>query len=167
MLECLSQRSRSWRVAGVAILGLVLAIAVTPLWAGDSLYGKVIAVERADLVTLDYGEGTYDLHLVGIEIPAQESLATAAREMVATMVLDKNARMRFEGRSEFGEMRARLFTDDPQIGIKEVNVELVRAGLATPKSETLRYGYKYGELEAAADEARTQRRGVWANEQQR
>ena len=67
--------------------------------------------------------------------------------------------MRFQGRSEGGEMMVRLFTDDPDIGIKEVSVELVRAGLARrPKG----FDFKYGELAAAEREAQAAKRGLWA-----
>jgi endonuclease YncB( thermonuclease family) len=56
-------------------------------------------------------------------------------------------------------MMARLFTDDPEIGIKEVGVELVRAGLARRQKG---FDLKYGELAAAEKEAQGARRGLWA-----
>jgi len=130
--------------------------------AGDSLYGKVVAVERADKVVFDYGEGRYELKLVGIELPRDTRTASDARNFVSNLVLNKNVRMRFEGRDPDGTMRARLFTDDPQRGIQEVNVELVRAGLVQsgPGGE-----YKYDELQRAERDAKAARRGLWSSTQ--
>jgi endonuclease YncB( thermonuclease family) len=56
-------------------------------------------------------------------------------------------------------MLARLFTAEPAIGIGDVGLELVRAGLARRQPN---YDYKYGELAAAEKEARTAKRGLWA-----
>jgi endonuclease YncB( thermonuclease family) len=125
---------------------------------GDSIFGQVTAVQRADLVTFAHGAGTYNLRLVGITVPTDARSSTAATEFVRGLVLGRSARMRFEGRSRNGEMRARLFTADAPIGIREVSVELVRAGLVRKQAAV---DFKYGELAAAEREARTARRGVW------
>ena len=147
-----------WACAGLLGL-LILGAGWLPARAGDAVYGKVTAVKSANVVTFDYGAGQYDLRLVGIEAPQDGPLAAEAVRMVRTMVLEKNARMRFEGRGNDGVMRARLFTTDPTLGIKEVARELVRAGLARRQEG---FDFKYGELAAAESEARTARRGLWA-----
>lgn len=150
------------RWVGAAILGL-LALGL-PAHAGDSLYGKVTEVKSGNIVTLDYGAGQYELRLVGIELPNEKTLSDRATDRVKNLVLGKNARMRFEGRGEDGVMYARLFTDDPERGIQEVAVELVRAGLVKRAKDV---DFKYGELSAAEREAREARRGLWAEVQQR
>ena len=153
------QWTRRWWT--LAVLGAALA----PAYAGDSLYGKVTAVKEATLVTLDYGSGTYDIRIVGVDAPgAGEPRADEARKFVSDLLLGKNARMRLHHRGQGGEMVCRLFTDDPVIGIEEVGVELLRAGLARRQPG---YDEKYGELAAAEDEARTLGRGVWASAQSR
>lgn len=150
----------SRKLATVGFLGLViLGAGLLPSFAGDSLYGKVTAVKSANLVTFDYGAGTYDIRLIGIDVPKEGPLAAEATQFVSKMVLEKNARMRFERRTPTGEMLARLFTDDPEIGIKEVAVELLQTGLARRQKD---YDYKYGELSAAENEAREAKRGLWA-----
>jgi endonuclease YncB( thermonuclease family) len=149
-------RSRTRR----RFLGLLcLAVGLAPAFAGDSLYGTVKTVKTGVLVTFNYGHGQYDIRLIGIDMPAHGLIATRARDFVAHLVLDKKARIRFEHRVRTGEMLARLFTAEPAIGIGDVGLELVRAGLARRQPN---YDYKYGELAAAEKEARTAKRGLWA-----
>lgn len=146
-------------------LGLLLIGAgFSPALAGDSLYGKVTEVKSAGLVTLDYGSGRYEVRITGIDAPREGKLAQDARELVAKMVLGKNARMHFERRNEKGEMVAQLSTDDPAIGIKDVGLELVKSGLVRRQKG---YDYKYQELSAAEAEAQKARRGLWAAAQPR
>jgi endonuclease YncB( thermonuclease family) len=141
----------------LAFVGANLAPAV----AGDSLWGRVTAVKEPTLVTLDYGSGSYEIRIVGIDAPkAGETLQAEAKKFVSALVLGKNARMRLHHRAANDELVCRLFTDDPVIGIKEVGVELVRAGLARRQPG---YDEKYGELAAAESEARAAGHGLWAS----
>lgn len=141
------------------LLGVLLLVpGLCPVFAGDSIYGKVTEVRSADLLIFDYGGGQYELRLVGIDMP-EGPLAEQAKQLVADLVLGKNVRMRFDHRAPNGEMLSRVLTDDPVIGIKDVGVELVRAGLARREPQ---FDYKYGELSAAEREARNAQRGLWA-----
>jgi endonuclease YncB( thermonuclease family) len=150
---------------GAAILGLLIVGAGwLPLHAGDSLYGKVTDVKSGNIVTLDYGAGQYELRLIGIELPNDKVLNERATGLVKNLVLGKNARMRFAGRSEDGVMNVRLFTDDPVHGNKDVALELVRAGVVRRQKD---FDYKYGEMSAAEKEAKEARRGLWAAVQPR
>jgi len=154
---------KKWTIE--CILGcLVFGVAILPASAGDSIYGKVTEVKSAEVVVFDYGEGQYNIRVVGVDTPKTRRLAGEAKQFVANLVLGKNARMRFEYRAKNGEMVSRLFTDDPAIGIKDVGVELVKAGLARRQAN---YDYKYGELSAAENEARRAKRGLWAAAQPR
>ena len=112
-------------------------------------------------MTFDYGRGLYQIRIIGIDAPRSGTLARRARQFVSNMVLGKKVRMRFEYRAPNGEMVCRLFTDDTSAGIKEVGVELLRAGLARRQRG---YDYKYGELSAAENDAKKARRGVWATQ---
>lgn len=143
-------------------VGVLCLFISWPAFAGDSLYGRVVAVREAHTVTFDYGDGQYELRLIGIEVPRDGELARKAVELVSKLVLDKNARMRFKGRTSDGVMWARLFTDDPVLGIRDVAVELVRAGLAV-RADLTTEAYKYDELGVAEREARAARRGRWAS----
>lgn len=151
--------------AAIVSLGLlILLTSARPAFAGDSFYGKVTHVTRADLVTLDNGSARFQILIIGIDVPREGPMTARAKEFVTSLVLGKNARARFEGRRKSGEMASQLLTDDPEIGIKDVGVELVRAGLARrlQDREGDNFGYKYGEVAQAENEARKARRGVWA-----
>src|SRR5262249_40914275 len=91
--------------------------------------------------------------------PKQARLAQEAKESLSRLVLGKNVRMRLEGRNKAGEMVAQLQTDDPEVGLKDVGLEIVRSGMARPPPN---YDYKYHELSAAEKEARSTRRGLWS-----
>lgn len=152
---------RSGRLPGMALLTLFLAFSpgITAR-AGDSLYGKVTAVKRANLITLDYGAGTYDIRLAGVDLPRERVAAQKATQFVSKMLLNKHARLRFDGRTAQGEMVGKIFTDDKEIGIKDVGVEMVRAGMALRQRGYT--GYRYNELVAAEAAAKKTQRGIWA-----
>jgi endonuclease YncB( thermonuclease family) len=88
-----------------------------------------------------------------------------AKSFVEDLVLEKNARMRLVRRIGSTEMMSQLLTDDPdpKIGIRDVALELLKAGLAVraPGGDRM-YGYKYEELTAAESEARRNGVGIWA-----
>jgi endonuclease YncB( thermonuclease family) len=151
----------------LALSGCVVLLAgLLPTFAGDSLYGKVTEVRTADIVVLDYGTGQYVIRIIGIDVPAEGATSNQAKEFVAKLVLGKNARMRLGSRLENGEMLCQLYSDDPQLGIKDVGLELLRSGLAQrQKGEDTQFGYKYGELSTAERQAREAKRGMWATAQ--
>jgi len=155
---------QEWLTRGALCLALLGAAAAAT--AGDSLWGKVTAVKEPTLVTLDYGTGSYEIRLVGVDGPkAGDPHYAGALKLVSDLVLGKNARIRLHRRGVGdNELICRLFTDDPMIGFKEVGVELVRAGLARRQEG---YDEKYGELAAAEAEAREAGRGIWAPAQAR
>jgi len=168
------------------LLGLlVFGAGLLPALAGDSFYGRVTAVKSAEVVVLESIPGTeggpaagsrgrstaprpgrYDVRLIGVDAPESGPAARAARQFLTDLVLGKNARMRFEYRNRNGEMVSRLLVDDPAAegGIKDVGLEMVRAGVARRQSN---YDYKYGELSVAEREARSARRGLWAQTEPR
>ena len=99
---------RNRRAIGVFLGLLIFGEGLFPAFAGDSLYGKVTAVKSANVATLDYGTGKYDNRLIGIDVPKEGPLAEKAKQFAAKLVVGKNARMRFEGRTPNGEMISRL-----------------------------------------------------------
>ena len=61
--------------------------------------------------------------------PFYASLANEAKQFVSKLVLGKKVSMRLGSRAPNGEMVSQIYTDDPATGIKDVGLELVRAGL--------------------------------------
>jgi endonuclease YncB( thermonuclease family) len=152
----------NYRWAGRIWFGCVVLLAsLLPAFAGDSIFGKITEVRSGEVAVLDYGQGQYTIHIIGIDAAVTPALTEEARQFVSKLVLDKNVQLRFGGRAPNGEMFGQLLTvGDP---IKDVGLELVKAGLARrkPGDEHL-YGYKYGELSAAEREAQRAKRGLWA-----
>jgi endonuclease YncB( thermonuclease family) len=128
--------------------------------AADSFSGKVTEVRSAEVITVDYGPGQYVVRIVGINAPKEGPLAAVARRFVAEKVMGKEIRARFQGRDSNGDMVSRIFVGDPG---DDVGLEVVRAGLAErQQAPDPEYGYKYGELSKAENDAREAKRGLWA-----
>jgi endonuclease YncB( thermonuclease family) len=163
---CIERAFRRFGVSAVVVL--VTAMSPDVSSAGDSIYGKVIAVRSATDLTLDYGAGTYTVRLVGVQLSPpgrgpRTTLQADARAMVARLTLNRHARLRFYGRTRDGVMLGRLQTDDPEFKLKDVGLELVRAGLA---ARLANFDYPYGELSKVEAEARAARRGLWSTSAQ-
>lgn len=142
-------------------MGLLLAAgSVGSASAGDSMVGRVVAVKSANLITLDWGAGTRDVRINGIVIDAKT--AGTANAALSKMILGKVVRLRFDGLTPSKDLSGRIWLggiDKPEEPIKDVGVELVRAGIVRRDAE---YGhYRYGELATAEAEARQNRRGLW------
>ena len=151
---------KTFEALGVGALLIALLCLSSTGFAGDSVYGTVTAVRPADLVvTFDYGAGTYEVRLAGIDNPRDSEMAEQAAAFVSQRLVRKNCRLRFENRTPDGQVIGRLFTDDPDYGITDIGVELVRAGLVTRQGDY--EGYKYGELEEAEKQAKDGRNGIW------
>lgn len=143
----------------LGFMAIALGCSIFPAAAGESVYGKIVEVRSADVVVLDYGAGQYVVHIAGI-VPIREgALADQAKNFVSDSVLGKNARLRIEDITESGEITAQLSTDDPEIGIKDIGIELLTAGLVQRLPD---FDYKYNELSAAEDDAKKFERGLWA-----
>jgi endonuclease YncB( thermonuclease family) len=149
-------------MAAIAVMTLVMPnLRVSHVARGDSAFGEVTAVRRADIVLFNTPGAEYTLRIVGIVVPRDQRVATSATDMVRQMVLGKKARFRLERRLPTGELLVRLLSADPSVGFRDVGLELVRAGLAQKQAN---FDYKYQELSRAETEARRSRRGLWANQ---
>ena len=150
------------RPLSVVVLSVLVAVPFSGAFAGDAVVGKIIAVKSAEVVTLDYGAGTYEVRIAGIESPKDRAMRSRASEALSRMVLGKTVRLRFYGRGPDGLMYGRLLIGGigsarASEAVRDVGVELVRAGFFRGFND----GYKYGEMTQAEAEARTNRRGLW------
>lgn len=153
---------RSAVLAGVIILTTAFAFPPIVATPGDSLCGTVTAVRAADLITLDYGTGSYVVRIAGVAIERDSARGRQATQYMTTLLLGKFVRLRFDGRNDNGEMVGRIWIDDPERpgrAVRDAGLDLVRAGLARRQAEYT--GYKYREMERAEVEARRLKRGFW------
>jgi endonuclease YncB( thermonuclease family) len=146
--------------AGLVVLAVFVTAAI-PAVAADSIYGKVTVVKSAEVVVINYGEGTYDIRIAGIDAPTgKERGAADAKKFVSSLLLGKNARVRFERRAPTGEMIGRVLIEQGSpTEITDVGIELLKQGLARRDAS---YDDKYGKLAEAEQAARDARRGLWA-----
>lgn len=150
-------------IARIAFLGLALLVAAPA--AAKRLGGVFVEVKDANVVVLDYGEGTYDVRIYGTEAPAEgQPFAAEAKAFVREALLGKLGAMRFKYKNAKGQMVSRVFYTDAAGDRHDLSVDLAAAGLAW-----LRPGAKYrpeeegqpDELTAAQAEAQRLRRGIW------
>ena len=149
-------RAARWAAALAALAALLLA---RPLPGGDSLWGKVVDVKAPDLVTIDIGTGKLDVRIVGVDAPREGRRMEEAKSFVSELVLGKDVRLRLEYRDKNKVYVGRLQTDEGEGVIRDVGLELVRAGMVRRHP---RYDYKYRELSRAEDDAKRAKRGMWA-----
>jgi endonuclease YncB( thermonuclease family) len=134
---------------------LLLSLAVASIGSAKAIFGRVTELTSANTMKLDHGAGQYDIRIADIEVPTNEPFASQAKQLVTSLVLGKKVRLQFISRAPSGEMLGRLDTDDPAVGVKDVAIELVKAGLARARQGAA------SDLMRAETEAREARRGVW------
>ncbi|NJL28969.1 MAG: hypothetical protein HC897_14315 [Thermoanaerobaculia bacterium] len=144
-----------------AVLLLAAVLSVPTAVEAKNLYGTFVDVKGTDVVVLDYGEGTYDVRLYGIDAPASgEPFALEASFMLRNLALGKEGKIRFYYRNEDGQMVAKAWVGEDDLGLA-----LVRAGYARRKVNSHYKPPAKGEtdaLVAAEKEAWGAGRGLWA-----
>ena len=133
-------------------VALVLALAEGAV-AADL---RVVRVSDGDtLVGLDSENRQVKVRLHGIDAPeAKQAFGTVARKALADLIAEKVVSVEEVDRDRYGRTVAHV-----TIGGKLVNAEMVRSGLAW-RYVTYDKRNEFGGLE---DEARRQRRGLWAD----
>lgn len=161
MLDRVSRFSPAFLLAGIVFLGLAAEPA-----AAKRLDGVFTAVKDANVVVLDYGEGSYDVRIYGTEAPADgQPFAAEAKAFVREALLGKPGAMRFKYKNAKDEMVARIFYFDNDGKERDLSVDLAAAGLVW-----LRPGAKYrpveegqpDQLTAAQADAQAAHRGIWS-----
>lgn len=147
-----------------AIAALVAAMGL-PAAAGDATYGTVAAVKSANTVSFKHDSGTYDVLVAGVMAPEKRADADRSRRFVAEMAMGQRAQFRLDGRNAQGVMVGKIYLEDASGKVRDLGIEMVRAGLAMPAREYR--GYKYGEMNAAMTEARSKKVGIWKTAPQR
>jgi endonuclease YncB( thermonuclease family) len=146
-------------VAALASLSLTL---LGCTGAGSAEYGAVAQVTDGDTLVLEGGMRVRLLQVDAPELGEDECYAEEA-ESLLRFLLRPGTAVRLDGdrmlddRDRFGRLLRYVFVNDVN-----VNVELVRQGAATPYFVAGAEGRYAPELLDAVEEARAERRGMWA-----
>jgi len=151
-----SPRSATARRAAVAALLAVLlagpGCAPTP---ESVIIGEVVAIHDGDTLSVLTGGRTVRVRLACVDAPEQgQAFGSRARERLAEEAMRRTVRVEVVDHDDYGRTVGRVWADGSL-----VNLELVRAGLAW------HYTYHCPDdraLAAAEMEAKTARRGLWA-----
>jgi micrococcal nuclease len=141
-------------LAAVVLLAVVShAVAAKPHY---ELTGRVLAIADGDTLTVLDGSNTqHKIRLAGIDAPEKgQPFGTKARENLAGKVFGQVVHVEVIDVDRYHREVGRIY-----LGERFINAEMVRDGFAWryPQYD------KPGEFTAAEDDAREQKRGLWAD----
>lgn len=162
----------------ILILALVLTgCASAQLTPTGALQGPipVLQVFDGDTVELPFGQGEESVRLIGIDTPETypetEPYGPEASAFTEALLSDREVYVEIgvEERDRHGRVLAYLYLEDPagdwqsgSLSFRQVNLEIVRAGLADPL--TIPPNSQFSEIYVqAVREARAEGRGMWGN----
>lgn len=140
------------------LAALIVAFGGLPAVAGDATYGTVTAVKSANVLAFRHDAGAFDVLLAGVDVPKDREALQNSRRFLDETAVGRRAQFRLDGRNAQGQLVGKVYLSEGG-RVRDLGVEMVRAGIAMP-ARAYR-GYKYGELDAAAAEARAKRMGLW------
>lgn len=130
--------------------------------AQQTLIGRVVRIADGDTITvLDSSNTQHRIRLGGIDAPeSKQDFGTQSKKSLSSMVFGKDVTVVYEKTDQYGRLVGKVLLDG-----KDVNLEQVRAGMAWHYKEYEREQSSedrelYGRAE---DEARSARRGLWAD----
>ncbi|MBX3745957.1 MAG: thermonuclease family protein [Verrucomicrobiae bacterium] len=138
-------------LAGLLLPLLLWACAVS----GADLRGRVVSVSDGDTLKVVSGRKETTIRLAGIDAPERrQPYSEQAKRALSEMVFGKDVRVVIQDTDRYGRTVGVVY-----VGRKQVNLELVRMGLA--------WHYRQysddKDLARAEVEARKARRGLWAD----
>ncbi len=162
----------------ILILALVLtSCANAQLTPTGTLQGPVpvLRIFDGDTVELPFGQSEESVRLIGIDTPETypktEPYGPEASAFTGALLRGREvyAQLGVEERDRHGRVLAYLYLEDPigdwrsgDVTFRQVNLEIVRAGLADPL--TIPPNSQFSEVyKQAAREARAEGRGMWGN----
>ena len=147
--------------AAVILLLLTLCFSI-PLHAAQY---KCTRVTDGDTITVTQNGFKTTIRLVGIDAPEKsrkkhdpgQPFSQASTKYLAGMVLNKNVDIVSYGNDRYGRTLGVVYVDG-----KNVNLEMVKAGLAEVYRGKPAPGFDNGPYQKAEDEARSAGKGMWS-----
>ena len=137
-------------------LTLLCLLSALPLLA-ETLQGLVIKVSDGDTVTiLDASKTQHKIRLNWIDAPeSKQAFGQKSRQYLDNMIYKKNITVEFEKRDMYGRILGFIVIDG-----KNVNLEMVKAGMAWHYEYYAKNAKEYAE---AQREAKKAQKGLWAD----
>lgn len=143
----------------VALSGLLFAcvqLAAQPTSLPPEIHGRIVAVHDGDSVTLLTAQKTeVKVRLDGIDAPElKQPFGAAAKQALSSLIFGKDVTVKITGKDRYGRSLGLVW-----FGTADVNRSMVAAGMAW-------HYEKYSKdrtLAQAQAEAKTARRGLWAD----
>jgi endonuclease YncB( thermonuclease family) len=136
----------------VSLAALILGATLTPV---TTLTAKVIHVDDGDSIAVLVDQKRIEVRLEGIDCPERgQAFGDQARQFTRELILGKYVRVEERGKDRYGRTLGRV-----EVGSTDVNLELVKAGLAW-------FFRRYSNDQALATaerEASAAHRGLWAD----
>jgi micrococcal nuclease len=135
-------------------LSAAVVVLVGAACAGETFSGKVVAIHDGDTISVLRGREPVRLRLEGIDTPELgQAFGRAAKQFTAALAFGREVTVTTRYRDTFDRPVARV-----RLGGEDLSQALVRAGMAW---HFTRYSNDR-ELATAEREARSARRGLWA-----
>lgn len=149
------------RIAGGFIVILQLAL----LGAASAEQVKVVEVFAGDLVAVQGDKGRTKIRLMGIDAPENardegdpgQPYSQEATEYLAKLVLGKTVEIQSWGKDRYGQEFGVIF-----LGRENVNLKMVRSGLAEVYRGRMREDFDENPYKAVEMEARHRQIGMWS-----
>jgi micrococcal nuclease len=125
--------------------------------AGAEVFtARVIGVTDGDTLTVLHARHSETVRLVGVDAPEKrQAYGDRAKRFTADLAFDRTVTVRTAGHDRYGRLLGEVVLPDG----RSLNQELVRAGYAW----WFRRYSRDGRLAQLEEEARTDRRGLWAD----
>lgn len=159
-IEMRKGRSQPGGPALAALLVLILAFLTVPL-TSPAWTGKVVGIQDGDTITVldEEDKTTTRIRVYGIDCPESgQAFGKKAKEFTSKMVFRKSVEIHPVEQDRYGRLVA-----DVHVNGASLAEELVRAGLAWVYTRYCTSLVTCPKLERLENEARTAKRGLWAD----
>lgn len=134
---------------------LIMLAILTAQAFGETLTGRVVKVTDGDTFhVLMNGRKNYKIRMLGIDAPEKsQAYGNQSKQYLASMIAGRTVTVQYENEDRYGRILGTISTS----GIRDVNLEMIRAGYAW----YYRLGNHIPTYERAEAQAHEQKKGLW------